>query len=420
MSNNKYSFLFTSFSQVLFSNLSRSAFGFLTSVLVFRFFEVESVSVLYTLLSLMIIGQQLGDLGLTSSFVKFASQYREEDPQRYKSLTRSVFLIKGAIALSLYLLFGVFLTDWVKVYFYESSLSRGYLSATFFFTSVAIVGSYFYSLLEVEQKFFRVSVLRAVAPLIKLILMAALVWTGRTELFFLFIAFMMAPFISGVLGAVYAPKNFMKETSYFRRDVKEIYQFSFWLAVAALAGTLFSQVDILMLKKLSSDTAVAHFSAGQRIAALVLLISQALFTVLLPKLSATKDKATLKSFWMSCFKYSLLAFVVSVPLFYVLRPMLPILLGVKYEPSMNLFYVLALQYILITGMSTVSLIFYNSGSVWWLTILSGAQFLLNVYFNAQYIPDYGALGAALVSFCLAVLGFFGYFLFAYLEVERKY
>lgn len=406
-----------SIAQITIANFVRAGIGFATSIVIFRFFETTDIANIYILVSVLLISQQIGDLGISASFIYIGSSLYKENDERHLSFYKSVFLLKAAIA-TLLVLFGFFLSPWLANYLFNKHEFVWWIRGTFVFSGLAILASFFVAVLEVEQRFILSAIFKTVPAIIKLLFIGFIVFLSIESFKNLYLAFMALPLFSFLINFIFGNKKFLAIRFDWVKDLRTLFSFSIWLTISALMGTLFSQVDIIMLKKMAIDFEVARFAGGQKIASLFILISQALFTVLLPKVANYENREQLWRFWVKCMKLGLLLLV---PLLFVLIAgpyLVPLLLGKKYEAASVVFQILSIQLCVLTISSTLTLILFNRKKVYILSIISIVQFGLNVILNLFLIPEYGAVGACLSTLILTMVALFAYAWTSYSEIKK--
>src|SRR5688572_3800206 len=96
-----------SISLLISGNLVNAGLGFVSSILVLRKLDKESIALLYPLIGILMISEQFGDLGLSTSFVKIASNYAKSNKSRTLRICHLVFRLKLGLSV------GVIVIGWL-------------------------------------------------------------------------------------------------------------------------------------------------------------------------------------------------------------------------------------------------------------------------------------------------------------------
>lgn len=192
-----------------------------------------------------------------------------------------------------------------------------------------------------------------------------------------------------------------------------------WVFLLGFGQTWFSQIDIFMLKRMSSDYQIAQFVSAQKLSAVVLMFSQAIFTVMLPKMKSFKTDEELMGLCKKLFFLYIGCFLLLVPGTYMAPIVVPLVLGQKYAasiPILKIFLFQALGFMFITSQS---LVFYRKNRIPTLVFFTFLQLGLNFAGNYVVIPDYKALGAVWVSTILNNCFYFIALLYSLYLLKKK-
>ena len=378
--------------QLFSANMLKAGAGFIGSIFVLRGWATEDIGDIYTLVGVMLMFNQFGDLGTGSSFIQLVSRSKGEN----QNIIDAYLGYKILVSSILFILFVIF----TYIYFFQSSsrevlgLSMVALAAVF-----GVLGGFFTTLITSRQQIKKLSILKVVPPVVKTIIRISLCYTGQKDFVWLLFAFLCPPLILVILGYFLTGYPFYRARirSIFTKRGRQLYNLSKWVFFIGFAHTAFSQIDIFMLKRMSSDYQIAQFVSAQKLAAIVVLLSQAIFTVMLPKMNSIKDARELISLNKKIFYLFVALNTLMIPVTYLVPWVVPIVMGQKYLASIPILKVFLFQALGYLFISTQSLFFCNCNRLPILVLFSLTQLLLNGLGNYLVIYEYKALGAVSVS-----------------------
>lgn len=173
-----------------------------------------------------------------------------------------------------------------------------------------------------------------------------------------------------------------------------------------LLSFIFFSTDQIILGKLRGTTEVGYYSIATKIILLVNTIATLLMTAIFPYLASQINKAQKV---IKIFKKTLLAFIVLsvflALLGMLLAPIIPLIVGSQYSPSVSLFrfFIWIIVFMFPVALFDYVLFAYNKQ---WLNFwFTSACAVLNVVLNLILIPRYGMFGAAAASIVAQFLNF---------------
>lgn len=388
--------------QLFSANILKAGFGFLGSIFVLRGWSTADIGDIYTLVGVLLLFYQIGDMGTGGGFIKMMTQ-----PQAKKEpITHSYFAFKVIITLFLFLLFLFFLG-----YYFFISPSREILglACVSLAAMTGVMGGYFIALLNAQQEYQKLSLTKTIPPLIKTLLIIVLFTFNIKSFYWLLTAFLIPPVISLILGYTLntRPLPKIKFKAIFSKYGKRLYYISKWVCIINFCQTGFSQIDIFMLKRMSSDYQLAQFISAQKLSTIVLMLSQAVFTVMLPKMHDYRRNGELWRLTKKMFGLYIVFGVFMVPATQISPFIVPLIMGPTYIDSIPILNVFIFQALGGMFIHAQSLVFYRKNILGWYAIISCAQLLSNYAGNYLVIYEYKALGAIWVS---AVLNNIFYFI----------
>lgn len=170
-------------------------------------------------------------------------------------------------------------------------------------------------------------------------------------------------------------------------------------AVLMVANILYNRVDIIMLKHLSGEVQVGLYTGATQFIYPFMFISSAMMTAIFPHLSRSvgsgQGLGTLrKSAFILMGSAGLL---LSTFLFFAAGFFFHLFFGTKFDASVPVFQVLVWYLFIVFSYGTFSNIVVAKGHAFLLFKVTLLMLAVNVFLNFIFIPQYGALGAAIVT-----------------------
>jgi O-antigen/teichoic acid export membrane protein len=362
------------------------------------------------LTAVMTLTAQFLDFGLSTTFVKYASQRRKSDSERADLILQVTFGVKIVLSVSLLLIAAVTAKPLSSRIFDNESM------APLLFLALAgavglILWEFCRGVLQASQRFRQMAILTPSRNLFKLIVIGALFILGAMDLNRVFLATAAAPFVGFFVGWMMIPHRFLRVEGSRLPVLRELYDFTRWVTISSMATMIIMRIDIFMLEAMSTSGQVGYYASANQLAYLFPLITGSITTVLLPRVSRLEGGEPLRGYVRRVLQFSPVVLLVLTPLVLVAPFLIPFLMGSEYVPSVPIFRILILGFAISVIVNPISLIFYNRERADLLAWLNLVQLVLHILLNIWLIPIYGAVGAALGTLAVRVLGggYIGYF-----------
>ncbi len=392
-----------SLSILVSSNMMVAVLGFLSSVITLRFLDPIQIATLYPLISIMMIADQFGEFGITNAFVRIGAGYLKEDPLKTARISNSVFKVKLFLAAATCIV-GFFLASWISQRTFHTDDQVFWIRIVLMAAGIGIIASFYQAHLQILNEFKSLSLIKLIPPALKTGMLFLLIPLGKFNFIYVFFAFLIIPVFSLILGLLFSDHHYLKAKSVLGKDFHEVFHFSKWLLLSSLTNAFTGQVDVLMIRSLTSESEVARYLGGQRLASVLPVFSISLVTVLLPKISTYTSKKELHYFFR---KWLLALPLIMIPILGIaaLAPtLIPFVLGQKYIHSIDIFQVFSFQFGIEIFFIPISLILYNLNKAHVLALANLGQLLINVIGNYFLVPPYGSMGATLSAFAMRIFG----------------
>ncbi len=379
----------------LFSLLS-SGIRLITNVCLFlgvaRFYGPEAFGQFATAHTLSTLFLLVADFGLDLLFTTEVARQRDQASRLFQKFAALKLLFAVAAVLGMWLVpLAHNFSESTRGLIYIFSLSVGFNALMNFLFAL------FRGLERLEHE-TRVSFLGNV------VLLAVLVPLGilRAPIWLLALAFTATRALGFVLAAMTATRFVRLEVPKLEvAELKAVMRQGWVFGVYLLCGTLFFQLDTLLLAFWKGDYAVGIYQAVMKLVALSLALPEIANSVFLPALSRFYHenrpqwerigRLLNKTLWLLGLPIALIFFVYA-------EPVIRVLYGAeKFAPAIPLMRIAALIVLLRFAWESYGLMLTTAGRQLAKMVIVVAATLITLALNAYAIPRHGVYGAAMVS-----------------------
>jgi len=238
----------------------------------------------------------------------------------------------------------------------------------------------------------------------KVTVIGLLFYAYKLELFKALITVIILPFITFLIGSLIIPRDFLKAKGDEKESFRELYHFSKWIFVSVFCFIIFDSLGILMLGYLKTTDVVGLYSAAYTFAFAFPIIAGTITTILLPKVSGLSGIEEIIEYIRKSLRFTIPILVPLIILLFIAKPLIMIFYGVKYQQSVIIFQTLIIGFALSIIINPISLIIYSLNKPEILAYLNIIQLILNFFGNILLIPPYGAVGAAITTLIVRIIG----------------
>jgi len=364
--------------------------GLITSVIVARVLGPEGRGLYAVAAAIGAIGVQFGNLGLHASNTYYVSR----DKKLLPALIGNTILVSCAVGIPIIVLIWVILSLWPKLAPIDGLL----LVLSLAWVPLGLVCLLLQNLLLGVQEVHAFNKIELVTKVVGVGLIALLT--------FMRIATVEAIFSTGLVTLVISSIwNLQRLKSHLTRSLhasmallKQNIQYGVKAYLTAFFSFLVLRVDLLMVKYILGPEQTGYYSIAANIAELVYILPVVVATILFPKLSSLTN---IKEQWYLTKKAAVSTgagmLLVLALAGLLAKPVVRMLYGDPFLPSVSPFLWL-LPGMLFLGVETVAVQFLNSlGFPKVIVAVWGLSCLLNIGLNILAIPEYGIVGASMVS-----------------------
>lgn len=276
--------------------------GFVLKVMIGRKLGPDDLGIFGVCYAILTVLSIVADLGVRYSMVNLGSRVLEEDPERVKALVGSGLVVKLAGGLLIAGL-GWLLGPWAADFFFHKPEVTP-------FVRITCVGVFLWALwdslegaLHIRQRFSTAAALRIVLEAIRLAAFFTL-FVYRDGIMLTMDRYMwlyfLAPAASVAIGAVLVFKLFVIKRVRVLDRVRELIAFSRGVFLYRSAATVLLFLDSLMLTRYGALEQVGQFEAAKGLAYAMLLVSESLGMVMLPKVNRLTSLAEIRDLLRRC------------------------------------------------------------------------------------------------------------------------
>jgi O-antigen/teichoic acid export membrane protein len=382
-----------SISTIFSTNVVNAALGFFVSVLVLRNLDSDHIGTLYPLVSLLLILNQVGDLGLSSVFIKLGSKFYIPEPAKSLRFFAAFFKLK-LIFVTLILGVGLMMAPIIGEWIFHHREHSNWIRIVVLMSVFQIFTSYFQCSLQIQSKFKALALSKLIPQLIKFLIILYFALTNDLQLKYAFIAFMAIPVGAFIISFFTAAKKEHFSLKNYPEENKDILGVGKWVFLSVLSNVLMGQSDVLMTRSLVGAAELSKYLGGQRLSSVLPMVTLSLMTVLLPKVSAMKSTQELNYFFRKSIKLLLVMALAMLCLIPLAPYFIPTLLGEKYVSSISIFNAFLVTHAIGLLITPLSLMFYQLDKEHVMAKVNVAQALINITGNYFLIPIYGAIATA--------------------------
>lgn len=341
------------------------------------------------------------DSGIHATTVRFMAQDPDKDPRpvilRCLAVKMAVAAAVCVVAALLYpWAIAVLREDFQARWLYPAAIAGGLLLGFSAFAMSIFQGCQRYGLYAFQAVL--INVVRACAT-------AAVVWTGAASLAVFGALYFGAPAAGALAGAVIVLWLLTRRPPAEKASApyRELLAFIAPLALMQIITISNMRVSSFMIKSLGEEGALGNYELAYQVGFVFPLLTGALFAVLLPKVSAMKERAELRTYRRQALKLYPAVLILTLAGVIVGPLVLTAVFGDKYAPANAVIRVLVLTFGIHVVTQPLTLVFYSIGRPHYLTVIYGCQLAGLIPLNMLLIPRLNALGAAISILLVTVL-----------------
>lgn len=394
---------------------------FLINIILGRSLEKEWFAIFSLSILTISTVAEMSDFGLNGGLLRFAPFYiKSNQIDKLKQLIKTIW--QWRVLLSAVLTLGGIILSWpIAKYIFNQPQISGYLAFSFLGVGGIILLGFISAYLQAKQDFFRNAIVQTLKGVARLIIIIILLAFGINNIYALLSVYILIPWILFIANYNALPKEFYKiaiEKNVKRELHSQLAKFSFWLTIWSLSAILASRIDQIMLSNMLGLKEVAIYAIAFQFVYLYALASQAITSVLMPKISGLATKDDLVSFSKRALKWILPAAILLSVIIYPSQYIITLIFDNKYADSIPVY--LILSYSMVFGLFNIplSLVITAFNRTKLIAFSGFIQLLINVFLNFILIPRFGVLGAG-ITFSFGIIVSFLYNLISSIYLIKK-
>jgi O-antigen/teichoic acid export membrane protein len=400
--------------------------GFLIKVFLGRLLGPDKLGIFGVCFAFLTVVSVLADLGVRYSLVNLASRETASDPERAKRLVFGGLFLKllGSLAIAL--------VGWIAApALAVHLLHKPELTPFLQITSVGVCAWALWDALEgslhVSQKFSWGAACRIVFEALRMLAFAAL-W-GYADGSYLTLdrymwLYFLAPVASLAIGAVMLDRLYHPRVHdgklLNRRELGELMHFSRGIFFFRSASVTLMFLDSIMLTRYGQLSDVGLYEAAKGLAFALLLVSESLQMVLLPKVNQIKTLDQVKTLVKRSGRYFAVLFVSAMVWMVVAAPFLGLFGKAFTLPVVGTTFSIMVAVTLFTIPSTIfSTVLLSLDKPITLGCIALGQVLLGIALYPTTVPLGGPVATACTALSLQMFGSCAYAVALWREVRRR-
>lgn len=260
---------------------------------------------------------------------------------------------------------------------------------------------------QARERFAAFSTVAVSTNVIRLAAIAVLTLAGVRAASPHFAAFFVAPALAAVAALSATPflNRVSGDTAGSPSHTGAVLQFMAPLAMLQILSIALGRLDFVMLQAITGDPEVlGNYSVAFQIAFALPLMAQALFTVLLPKVSSMRTAAELRRYRATVLRLMPVVLLVTAAGAWIAPYIITMLFRDKYAAALPVVRLLIIGHGINLIVNPLGLIFYAIKRMYYVVVMHFLQLVVFVACNWLLIPRYEGAGAAISSIVFRVLG----------------
>lgn len=384
-----------------------TAAGFVLKVLIGRGLGATGLGIFGMCYATLTVTTTLGDLGIRHSLITLASRTRAEDSARAQGYVAAGLFLKLITGTAVMVL-GWVLAPWAAEFIFRKPQVTPYLQITamgFLLWGLwdGVEGS-----LQSSQRFRSSAILRVLLEGMRLASFL-LLWLGMEGRFlsmdrFLWLYF-LAPLLAVMIGSWLLKSSLRPRSGQLMESLKQLVAFApgvFFFRTATMA-LLF--LDSLALARYGELSQVGQYEAAKGLAYAILVVSESLGMVLLPKVNLVRTREAMRLVLRRFLVYFAILAVVAVLWLSVAGALLALFGPAFTRPEVfRTFQTLVVATLFTISGTTLAMVMLALGRPGLLGLVAAGQVLLGLLAYPVMVVQFGMVGTAFTTAALQLLG----------------
>jgi O-antigen/teichoic acid export membrane protein len=374
-------------------NALKFALGLAPSVLIFRALGPVDVGRLTLALNVISVFSIVGEFGLRDAAVNYLTRFMATAPERARQVARTFLVSKVSLA-ALAGSVALFCAGWIAARFYPQARVADLIRLGAFSLLADGLLSFSLVMLEAQQRFAAMSALGVIQALMRATSIAVLFLARHLSLASLVVLESIVPLAAFAYSLRLIPRSFVSLRRPLLKHLGLLLQFTKWIAIAALAGTLFLKLDVLMLSGLRTTAEVGVYAAAIALVAKLEAVKNAVLTTAFPQACRCTGHGEMRVYVSGSLRLTGITSLAMLPLFVVGGMLIVWLYGADYRAAAPAWYPLLAAFIIGLNVEPIAFVLYPLNQPQWVAVNEVAQLAVGLAMGLALIPAFGIVGAA--------------------------
>ena len=374
-------------------NVLKLALGFGTSIVIFRTLGPSDVGRLTLTLGVTGLLSIIGEFGLRDAAVNYIARLLPIASEKAAALART-FLVSKVLLSALASTVGILAAGWIAARFYPGLDVADLIRLGAFSLFMDGLLAFAVVVLEAQRQFAAISLIGVAQALLRAGLVLLLFFARQLNLYTLLALESIVPFAVFIYSLRFVPRSFYILGFPLLEHLVLLWNFTKWIAIAALASTIFLRLDILMLSFYRSPVEVGFYAAAFTLVGKLDVVKSAVLTTAFPDACRRSEAGALRLYVAQSLRLTALASLAFLPLFAVGGFLIELLYGVEYRAAISALYPLLVAFLIGLNAEPAAYVLYPLNQPRWIAASDLLQLAFNVAVNLALIPPFGILGAA--------------------------
>lgn len=370
------------------------ALGLITSIILARTLGPTGRGIYALIILIPTVMLRLGSLGIEAANVYFTGSKRYQIKDIISNSLLSSILL-GLVLISLF--WGIAHLNIFHRFLNSNQINPFYLWLVVLTVPLSLLSRFLNSIFlgkEEIVKYNKINIFRSVLQLVAIVVFLVILKQGVAGAVFSYIFTIISVTLFIVL---LIKKGTPIGISYNQNLLKDSIKYGLKAYFGNLAQFLNYRLDMFLVAAFLTPAAVGYYSVAVGIAEKLWMLPGAIATVLFPRISSLKDaEANNLTPRVACFTF-LITFVASLILAILAQPLIKILFGPAFLPSVTPLLILLPGIIALSGCKVLTADLAGRGKPQFGTYASFVSLGVNVPLNLWLIPKWGISGAAFAS-----------------------
>lgn len=380
---------------------------FLSNIFIARSLSIEAMGGFTIALLTLGAVTEMSDIGLNAGLTRFVPAFEKEPSSgklQWLFCTVKRFRVIFSVVITM---LGLIFSPAIATYVYGRPEVTDMLRLSFFGVGGVIILGFVITYFQASQRFILSSSFNAIKGISRLAFVSIFFFFGTPSLSIFLIGFITLPWILAFIAYKFIPISLRQGNIALPPEEQkqlraQLFRFSSFMTLWSVIAIIASRVDQVMISRLMTLRDVALYGVAMQCTLVFSLLSQAIATVLAPRMNRFETTDMLRSSLRKTLSILVPILFFLACVLYPTKWLVPVFFGEEYRSAMGIY--VWLMYSVLLGMVgipfSIILSYFHKTNI----IAYGAliQLVLTIVCNTFLISTYGLIGAG-ITFALVVL-----------------